>query len=110
MEITQGATVLLTFPCTRDGVDLDLTTLTDVCFVLSGAGHKITKKSGDAGWAIVSYGSGTDNALSITLAPAETSPLQRGRLYQYWVWGSGADGDDVMVNGWATVNYAEKCT
>ena len=108
MEITKKATARLLFPA-KDGDDnpVDLTTLAEVCFLLVGAGGRIEKKSGDSGWEIVSV-DGVNDALSITLTPAETD-LRPGRLYKYWAWGKGVDGDDVIATGEATVVFAEKC-
>ena len=110
MQITQGATALFLFPVQdAAGVDVDLTTLTNLCFLLSGANQTIQKQTGSTGFLITDYAGGTNNALQITLSPDETSPLTAGRLYRYWLWGEGADGTDALDSGEATVTYAEQC-
>lgn len=109
MIIKQGATTPLLYPCTDSaGLNLDLTTLTRVCFRLSGPAV-ITKEPGDPGHEIVNYSGGVNNALLITLSPPETQTLRPGRLYKYWVWGDGVDGEDILAFGEATVIYTEKC-
>ena len=110
MEIKQGATVPLLFPAEdSSGVPYDLTTLTEVCFLLVGAGSRVEKHAGDSGFAIVDYDGHTNNALSITLSPAETAPLRPGKIYRYWAWGRGVDGDDVIADGDAEVIHTERC-
>lgn len=108
MVINQGATVIADFPATdADGNPLDLTTLTDVCFLLSGAGRKIEKHNGDTGFEFTDNVGSNDN-LRITLSTAETI-LPDGRLYKFWAWGTGVDGRDVLAYGEAEVIKTERC-
>ncbi len=110
MEITQGATEELLFPVVDDNGDpMDLTTdFTDMCFVLTGKGTKITKEPGDTGFAITDSAS-TNDAMLITLEPDETAALHPGKLYTYEAWAEGADGKKRLTSGDCVVIKAEGC-
>ncbi len=110
IEIKQGATTRLIFPAVdADGIPCDLTTLDDVCFLLTGRQRRIEKHDGDEGFEIGDYDGYTNNALYITLSPAETVTLSYGKIYNYWAWANGSDGTDLIAHGDATVIKTERC-
>ncbi len=110
MKLVQGAHDVLDFPVVDDNEDpMNLTTdFTDMCVVIAGAGRKLTYKPGDSGFEIVDSAA-TDDAMRVTVTPADKVGMRPGKLYTFEAWATGADGKKRIVSGDCTVIMTEGC-
>ena len=110
MDIRQGQTEVLVFPVKDSvGVPVNITTsFADGCFTVYGGYGQITVEPLDAGWAVINYDSVND-ALEITLEPAQTRSLKFGWQHNYEVWFEGALGRLLVATGDANVLRSEEC-
>ena len=110
LELYQNATEVIIIAVTDESnVPLDLTTFTDLCWVMTKGGVEVLRyELADIEMDIVNA-DGTDDGIRLTIPSATTALLSCGRIYTHQAWGVFGGATKPLSVGYVTVMRGDGC-